>query len=228
LPRPVRDYDAIELSLRRRWANDWFLTASYTWSRLRGNFPGLASSDEGGRAAPNVLRVYDGWFNLFGEDGRAVEGPLPTDRPHQLEISAAWRAPWGTTAGIFQYVASGTPLSSVAYRDHVPFYPYGRGDLGRSPTLTQTDVRLEQEFRFSRVSLTFAATVLNLFDEDTVTSVQARLHPGTLTISDQDFVGGFDVRERIAEQGLSILPDYRYPNSFQAPRRVLLSMALRL
>lgn len=227
LPRPRRDYDAVELTFERRLEGSWSLLANYTWSRLYGNFPGLASSDENGRAAPNVLRAYDGWFSLFGEDGRPVYGPLGTDRPHQLKLAATWRAPFGTTVGIFQYVGSGTPRTSVAFRYQVPFYPYGRGDLGRNPTLTQTDLRLAHGLPVGRATLELAVTVLNLFDEDTVLEVSEGLHGSSLNLTDAQFLAGFDTRALIDEQNLRHNPTYGMAGSFQAPRRVLLSAALR-
>ncbi len=46
MPKPKRQYDALELTLNRRFANNWFAGASYTLSRLYGNYSGLANSDE--------------------------------------------------------------------------------------------------------------------------------------------------------------------------------------
>ena len=46
IPRPIRTYDAFEIGWNRRFANNWFLSANYTLSRLYGNYAGLASSDE--------------------------------------------------------------------------------------------------------------------------------------------------------------------------------------
>jgi Carboxypeptidase regulatory-like domain/TonB-dependent Receptor Plug Domain len=45
-PKAVRKYDALELTYSRRFANRWFGSASYTYSRLFGNYAGLANSDE--------------------------------------------------------------------------------------------------------------------------------------------------------------------------------------
>ena len=45
-PKPKRQYDAIELSLTRRFANNWFGSASYVYSRLYGNYSGIVSTDE--------------------------------------------------------------------------------------------------------------------------------------------------------------------------------------
>ena len=45
LPKPKRQYDALELTYSRRFANNWFGNASYVLSRLYGNYSGIASSD---------------------------------------------------------------------------------------------------------------------------------------------------------------------------------------
>ena len=45
-PKAVRKYNAMELTYSRRFADRWFASAGYTLSRLYGNYPGLASSDE--------------------------------------------------------------------------------------------------------------------------------------------------------------------------------------
>src|SRR5204863_2834798 len=58
-PKPVRDYDGIELRLIRRASASWWGQFSYTYSRLYGNYAGLATSDQSdgvGRADPNNNR----------------------------------------------------------------------------------------------------------------------------------------------------------------------------
>jgi hypothetical protein len=45
-PKPNRTYDALEVSLEKRFSNNWFASASYVYSRLYGNYAGLANSDE--------------------------------------------------------------------------------------------------------------------------------------------------------------------------------------
>jgi hypothetical protein len=46
IPKPVRTYDAVQLSMNRRFSNNWFFGGSYVWSRLYGNYAGIANSDE--------------------------------------------------------------------------------------------------------------------------------------------------------------------------------------
>ena len=59
LPKPQRDYDAVEFAAEKRLSNNWYLRASYLWSRLDGNYSGLTQSDENGRTSPNVGRLFD-------------------------------------------------------------------------------------------------------------------------------------------------------------------------
>jgi hypothetical protein len=101
---PKRDYDALELTFKKRLANRWSATAVYTYSRLYGNFPGLASSDEAGsggaRLSPNVNRMYDGLWMMYDTNGKEVYGRLNTDRPHYLKLQGTYDMPWGTTVGL--------------------------------------------------------------------------------------------------------------------------------
>jgi hypothetical protein len=54
-PRPRRDYDALELHLRKRLSHNWAADATYTYSRLYGNYPGIASGEDYGDPG-SVLR----------------------------------------------------------------------------------------------------------------------------------------------------------------------------
>ena len=46
IPKAKRVYDAIDVTWDRRFAQNWFVTANYTFSRLFGNYAGVANSDE--------------------------------------------------------------------------------------------------------------------------------------------------------------------------------------
>src|SRR5439155_837388 len=45
-PLPLRQYDALELTLSRRFSQNWFASANVTISRLYGNYAGIGKSDE--------------------------------------------------------------------------------------------------------------------------------------------------------------------------------------
>jgi hypothetical protein len=44
-PKARRDYDAVEIGLRKRMSKGWAGRFSYLWSRLEGNESGLAQTD---------------------------------------------------------------------------------------------------------------------------------------------------------------------------------------
>jgi len=173
LPTAQRDYDGIEFRVIRRLANRWSMNASYTWSRLFGNYGGLASSDENGRNSPNVDRYFDGEYLLFDKSGQPVLGLLPTDRPHYFKVQGTYDLPWGTNVGVFAQVTSGTPVStSINLLGFSPTFINGRGDLGRTPVFSQIDMFLQHEFRLmaqQRVSVNL--NIDNLFNQDAVTSI---------------------------------------------------------
>lgn len=170
-PEAIRDYEAITLSMERRFVDNWSLRASYTYSDLEGNYSGLASSDEFGRSDPNVERSFDALHNAFNQSGSQEIGPLNTDRPNQVEVQALYRTAWGTVLGLNQRWAEGAPISEEVSYIGVPFFPNGRGNAGRLDDITQTDLQITHPFEIGGYELELAVNVLNLFDEDTVTRV---------------------------------------------------------
>jgi hypothetical protein len=176
---PKRQYDALEFRVDRRFANDFYFNANYTWSRLVGNYSGLASSDEDGRLSPNVNRFFDqpqaGWTVAGGPDN----GVLPTDRPHVVKFSGAYSLDWGKRFGrlanntsefqVFTSFQSGTPLTSTVMITGVDFIVLNkRGDMGRTEMFTETDFAFRHRVRFGnegRYMLVFEADILNLFNE---------------------------------------------------------------
>jgi hypothetical protein len=84
----------------------------------------------------------------------------------------AWGAydlKWGgsqtTHVAAFTTMQSGVPRTSF-YTLYAAAVLYGRGDRGRTPMFTNTDLMLSHQIRFGRrQSLTLEINVLNLFDE---------------------------------------------------------------
>ena len=167
----VRDYQALELTYNRRFADNWSLRASYTYSELTGNYSGLASSDEFGRTDPNVARYFDGLVYGYDDQGKIVDGELNTDRPHAVELQGIYRFPWNMSVGVNTSWRSGTPTSTTAFYNGVDFFPKGRNDMGRTPSLTQTDLFIAQPFKIGGFGFEVNLNVVNLFDEDTVTRI---------------------------------------------------------
>jgi len=229
-PKPVRDYDSVEFRLRKRLAQRWQLNASYTWSRLYGNYSGLATSDElstlpdgsrMGRSSPNVNRFYDVPYMLFDENGQPVYGPLGTDRPHYVKGQAQYDFPFGTIIGVNQMVASGTPVSRQAYVvSTTPVFYMGRMSDGRTPTLSQTDLFLRHDVKLRGRTLALSLNVLNLFDQKTAINIYNNEVRDTIGISDADFFRGFNVAQLIQEQDIRRDPRFLKPDLFQSRRGV--------
>jgi hypothetical protein len=225
-PKAERDYQALELSFQRRLARNWSLYASYTLSRLYGNYSGLASSDENGRTSPNVNRFFDHIENTFDRNGDLVYGRLGTDRPHQLKSQFIYQFNWNMSLGINQRIASGIPISEEANMGAtVPFFPFGRGNIGRTDVLSQTDMAVYQNFRFSRYTMQVGLTVLNLFDQDAVTRNYRSRTVGSLPLTTEEFfAGGWDYNALLAANPDILDVKYNQPDEFQPPRQVRLSV----
>lgn len=177
--KAVRDYQALEFRLDRRFADDYYFNLNYTWSRLYGNYSGLASTDEEGRTDPNVSRAFDAPFTEAVVAGGPSLGRLATDRPHALKFAGAYSLDWNKRFGFgasnttefqtFFTAQSGTPLSTFADIAHYDtILLNGRGDLGRTEMYTQTDFALRHRYRFgrdNRFTLVGEVDVLNLFNE---------------------------------------------------------------
>jgi hypothetical protein len=175
VPRAKRQYDALELRAHGQ-AGSLNVVTSYTYSRLWGNYAGLANSDEAGRSDPSISRSFDLPTYYFDSTGsqRNVYGRLATDRPHVFKIFA-WQersSRFGTTTiGGTQVAMSGGLDSTTVNYLTAPTYPFGRGDMGRMPTFTQTDVSVSHQIRFSeRLSMKLEANATNLLNQAAVIS----------------------------------------------------------
>ncbi len=177
LPKAKRTYDAIEFAFTKNLSRNYYARVSYLWSRLFGNFPGLDQTDENGRNAPNTGRLYDYPLQSFDGRGYAVEGVLPTDRPHQVKAQFIYQFPFGSTVGANLYVGSGIPKTreiAVISPSGYPMFYMGRGSDGRMPMYSQVDFTAQHEFKVgSRYRVQVMVNVLNLFNQRVATNYYA-------------------------------------------------------
>jgi hypothetical protein len=224
-PKPKRQYDALELSLEKRFSSNWFGSASYVYSRLYGNYAGLANSDEiatpttnrtqatpqqqaGSIARPgsSANRAWDLDELMWDAHGNLdVLGRLATDRPHVVKLYGAYLLPTGTQVGAFFYGGSGTPISrTVSSINFIPIFVDGRGSLGRTPFFSQTDLLVSQDIRMGGSKrLRLEANVLNLFNQQTVRSIFGSVNRPRRTSSNIDLhttnlANGYDYNALIA------------------------------
>ncbi len=112
--KPTRNYDAWTLRVNKRFARNWLLTASYTYSRLIGNYDGFVARNTGAIniGASTQYDIPDLVRNSFG--------PLFDNRPHIAKLDAFYtfdlrKSGRLTVGGSFRF-QSGSPVS--LYVDH--------------------------------------------------------------------------------------------------------------
>jgi len=231
MPKPQRDYNAVELSLNKRMADRWSGRFSYLWSRLYGNHTGLGQGDENGRSSPNVGRSYDYPIMMFDGSGQAAYGLLPTDRTHQLKAQFVYDAPFGTSFGLNWYGATGlirTREAAVIPPNNFPVQYKGRGSDGRLPFYNQADLYIQHEVKFGgKMRLVLSANVINALDSKTATNYFAtELASGQgVNFTEQAFYTG---QVNIANLITNIPKDPRFlqNSAFQGARAIRLGAKL--
>jgi hypothetical protein len=249
--RPQRRYDGLEVVVDKRLSRNWYANINYTYSRLYGNYSGLASSDEphlvDGRLAPGVSRAFDLPFIGFTAKGEKDNGRLQTDRPHVFNMYGAYVFDWlgqrthSTEFSAFQTITSGQPQTTTIYGASTvtPQIFLGRGDLGRSPTFSQTDFNITHRYRFgsdSKFTLAFDLNFLNLFDQKTVNGIYTTMNPSSAPVNGaalgfpntttgyaNGYTGGTllnAILARIASQPDRSDIRYKQPFLYQSPRTV--------
>jgi Carboxypeptidase regulatory-like domain/TonB-dependent Receptor Plug Domain len=188
--KPQRLYNAVEVVLNKRLSSNYFFNLNYTYGRLYGNYSGLASSDENGRTSPSVNRFFDYAVNGFTATGEPDNGFLATDRRHAFKAYGGysfnkWMGENHATDLSFFYTAlQGTPQTTFVGVAASSIVLSKRGDLGRTPALTQTDLSLTHRFKVKeRFSFAFNFNVFNVFNQNTVTSLTTGKYRVTNTIA---------------------------------------------
>ena len=201
------------------------------WSRLYGNYTGLAQSDENGRNSPNVGRSFDYPLMAFDQTGNAAYGLLPTDRTHQLKAQLIYDFRFGLTAGLNWYGLTGIPRTREVAWNPSSGYPIqylGRASDGRLPFLNQADLYLQQEIKLGdRNRLVFSANITNLLNLDTATNYfQTQNASGAVVDVPETTVlyQGANFEQLIAAQGMPIDPRFLQDNAYQAPRSIRLGV----
>jgi len=200
--KPQRLYRALEIVINKRLSDNYFFSANYTLSGLYGNYSGLASSDEvsaagNGRTSPGVDRFFDYAINGFTATGQPDNGYLATDRRHAFKAYGGymfdkWFEKWmgkshSTDLSFFFQALQGTPQTTFISVVATSIPLSKRGDLGRTPVFTQTDLALTHRYKVGeRYTLAFNINVLNVFNQNTVTRLVTSRYRTTNTIVASD------------------------------------------
>jgi hypothetical protein len=163
------------------------------------------------RPGTNASRAWDLDEMMFDSHGNlGVDGRLPTDRPHVGKIYGSYLFRTGTNVGLNFYAGSGTPVSkSVQSIYRYPILVEGRGSLGRTPALTQTDLLVSHEFGLAGTKkLRLEFNGLNIFNQrqvrhvfDTLNRIGANgrvLPSSALTLANVNLLNGYDYNAILA------------------------------
>jgi hypothetical protein len=204
-PHAKREYYGLNVSLEKRFSNNWQGGFNYTLSRTAGNYGGLASTDEGGRLGPNTERYFDLWFMSYQMNGTPLDGPLPQDRTHYFKAYGSYAFPFGLTVGVVGYGRSGQPISTWLNINNTYQYPNGYGDLGRMPFAVWADLYLEYTLRVAKkYNIGINLTITNVTNTKTWQTVNEQVNRVTMAVSDAEIKSTtFDYTTRLA----SVDPD---------------------
>jgi hypothetical protein len=164
--KPVRGYDGIQVTANQRFSKNAMLMASYTYSRSKGNFPGLFST-ETGQDDPNITSMFDLpdlMANRYGAMG--------LDRPHLLKVDGFYQFDF-KKAGLLVLGASFRGQSGLAHNTLGAHWAYGfdeaymlaRGSTNRSPFTWTADLKATYGRRIGKnQSVEAFVDVFNLFN----------------------------------------------------------------
>jgi len=173
-----RRYKAVTLQLTRRPTDDRFhrlsLDASYTWSRLSGNW----DIDFGGDSPfYNSSFIQDGPGALI-TDNR--DGILRGDRTHVAKVFASIRPVDRLKVGTYvryqsggAWEARGLPSPVVSSSSYIRYLE--KAGSRRMPGWLNVDLSTAYELTFGRVGLELEGRVTNLFDRQVPLAVEDRL-----------------------------------------------------
>ena len=170
-PSPIRNYQGYTITLNKRFTNRWFLNASYTWSRLVGNYEGGSGGYSLAGLNPGASAAYDIPQSILINNRY---GYLPQDIRHYLKVQGSYKFDFGLILGANFILRSGRPL------DKQMGYPYndiGYGTIltaprgsNRLPGVWQLDIHAEYDFKLWKTDMAFFADIFNVTNRQTATA----------------------------------------------------------
>jgi hypothetical protein len=112
-------------------------------------------------------------------------------------------------------MSGGLDSTTITYLT-APTFPFGRGDMGRMPVFTQTDMNLSHTFRVGeRYGLKFEANAMNLLNQATVISRVTQMNWNGNVTRDQlpvsNFFDGYNVSDFVRPGLPTYNPIYGLP-----------------
>jgi len=168
-PLAKKDYHGLIFELEKKLSHRYQFRLSYTWSRAKGSETQGTSSSGGG-----LLSIADDWANPNYLINRY--GILDKDRTHDIKFQGIYFGPWDLVFSLSYWGMSGIAYTPYAYA----YLNQGAESIllealgsERLPFMHKIDIRAEKEIAIGDTKLSFFATVYNILNSNTVTSLYA-------------------------------------------------------
>jgi outer membrane receptor protein involved in Fe transport len=221
-PPPERKYDALTVSVNKQFGENYLLSASYTYSYLRGNYPGLFTADYGNQQLdPNATSEYDLVAYLPNR-----RGPLPGDVPNSFKFNGAYvyEVDASTTVnlgasfdarqgGPSNYLSAGNPVYGAGSVFVLP-----RGSGPRLPWQTQLNLRVGIARKLNKnYTLGFSIDAFNVLNRQAATVVdQNYTYQSTFPIVNGT-VKDLAYLKQTSGQAVALNKNFQQPLDYQLP-----------
>lgn len=190
---PDRKYRALQISLTKRFSNNWQLYASYVYSDDEGNYSNYYTAYGG---AHNV-----GKSTLFQDPNYQInlQGLNTISAPHQVKIQATYALPLDIILSAYYTYSSGWTWTRQLnifglYQGSVNILTEPHGSR-RLPAKNILDLRVEKSFNIKDFRLRFWLDIFNLFNQGRETAVFQTVGPTfgmpTAINAPRSFLAGF-------------------------------------
>ena len=174
-PMAQRKNKSMELSIRKRYSDNWQFLASYVFSKLEGNYDGTFQNSTG-QLDPNINSAFD-----YADFLVNAQGELSNEHKHQVKLDGSYVVAHGPLEGLsiggsFHWL-SGLPLTAYSYSQayaNWEYYLTPRGSLGYGPADYETDVHLSYPIKFGGAKANIQLNVFNLFNRQSATVLDQR------------------------------------------------------
>jgi hypothetical protein len=226
IPTPTREFDGIELTLKKRFSNNFQFITSFLWSDLTGNYDGTFQASTG-QLDPNLNSAFD-----YADFQVNNTGNLSNDIPFQFKFDGIYRFNFGLSLGLSAYYTDGTPITAMGYSfayNNWEFYLSDRGAFGKSDAYYEADLHLGYPVKLgSTMELNFLVDIFNLFNMQGETGRSIRYTTGDFQYDVIDWSTGEDIppivpgdTERPVQN-----PAFNTANAWQDPFTVRLGVRL--
>ena len=196
---PVRNWNALKLTLNKRYSKNFLVQGSYQYGRSTGNYQGLFSSNNG-QVDPNITSQYD-LIELLANR----LGSLPQDSPHQFKLDGFYTFDLESlgqiTAGASIRGASGTPISAFGRHSFYGVnesFLISRGSIGRTPFILDADMQVTYAKNLSRgIRAEFFFELFNILGLDFLRGQQIAAVSQAYTFSAANPIVGGDEQDLI-------------------------------